>query len=167
MTLTNRLILTMVCLWLLLSGLFKTQLIILGILSVALVVFLAKRMRVLEHRGQALYFNFLRIFSYWRWLMYQIVLSNIDVTKRVWSSNLNIKPALRRITATPNTELGRVVYANSITLTPGTTAINFTPSHDILVHALHEDSLVELEAGDMAARVRDVEPHFRLNGEER
>ena len=167
MTLTNRLILTMVCLWLLLSGLFKTQLIILGILSVGLVVFLAKRMRVLEHRGQALYFNFLRIFGYWRWLMYQILLSNIDVTRRVWSTDLNIKPALRRVTATPNTELGRVVYANSITLTPGTTAINFTPEHDILVHALHEDSLIELEAGEMAARVRDVEPHFRLNEEDR
>ena len=133
----------------------------------ALVVHLALRMRVLEHRGQPLYFNFLSIFSYWRWLMVEIVMSNIDVTKRVWSPDLNIKPTLRRVTATPNTELGRAVYANSITLTPGTTAINFTPEDDILVHALHEDSLLELEAGEMAARVRDVEPHFRMNEEER
>lgn len=167
MTLTNRFLLTMVCLWLLLSGMFKAQLIILGVLSVALVAYLAKRMRVLEHRGQPLYFKFLHILSYWRWLLYQILLSNIDVTKRVWSADLNIKPTLREVTATPNTELGRVVYANSITLTPGTTAINFTPEHNILVHALHEDSLVELEAGEMAARVRDVEPHFRMDEEER
>ena len=167
MTLTNRFLLTMVCLWLLLSGMFKAQLIILGVLSVALVAYLAKRMRVLEHRGQPLYFKFLHILSYWRWLLYQILLSNIDVTMRVWSADLNIKPTLREVTATPNTELGRVVYANSITLTPGTTAINFTPEHNILVHALHEDSLVELEAGEMAARVRDVEPHFRMDEEER
>lgn len=167
MTLTNRFLLTMVGLWLLLSGLFKAQLIILGVLSIALVAYLSIRMRVLEHRGQPLYFKFLNILSYWRWLLHQILLSNIDVTKRVWSADLNIKPTLRRVSATPNTELGRVVYANSITLTPGTTTISFTPEDDILVHALHEDSLVELEAGEMAARVRDVEPHFRMDEEER
>lgn len=157
-----RLTITMVCLWLLLSGLFKTQLLVLGVMSVVLVVFLAIRMRVLEHRGQPIYFRFLQIFEYWGWLAYQIVLSNLDVTKRVWSPNLNIKPTLRRVTATPDTELGRVIYANSITLTPGTTTINFTPDDDILVHALHEDSLIELEEGEMARHIRDVEPHIRL-----
>jgi len=157
----------MICLWLLLSGLFKAQLIILGALSIALVAYLAKKMRVLEHRGQPLYIRSLHILGYWRWLMYQILLSNIDVSKRVWSADLNIKPTLRRITATPNTELGRAIYANSITLTPGTTAINFTPEDDILVHALHEDSLDELEAGEMAARVRDVESHFPRDKEQR
>ena len=162
MTQTYRLIAAMVCLWLLLSGLFKTQLIVLGILSVALVVYIARRMRIIEHRGQSFYNGIPKALSYWRWLMYQIVLSNIDVTKRVWSPELKIKPMLRRVSATPNTELGRVVYANSITLTPGTTAINFTPEGDVLVHALHEDSLEELEAGEMAARVRDAEPHFQI-----
>jgi len=161
MTLIFRLTIAMVILWMLLSGLFKAQLIILGILSVALVVYLANRMRVLEHRGQPIYFGVTKILGYWRWLLVQIVASNIDVTKRVWSSNLNIKPKLMRVKATPNTEFGRVIYANSITLTPGTTAINFTPEHDVLVHALHEDSLDELEAGEMAARIRDLEPHFR------
>lgn len=156
-----RLTLTMTCLWLLLSGIFKPLLLVLGALSVVLVVFLAYRMRVLEHRGQPIYFRFLHIGEYWGWLFYQILLSNIDVTKRVWSRNLDIKPTLRHVTATPDTELGRVVYANSITLTPGTTTINFTPDDDILVHALHEDSLIELEAGEMADRVRDVEPHLR------
>ena len=155
----------MVCLWLLLSGMFKPLLLILGVLSVALVVWLAMRMRVLEHRGQPIYFRFLHIFEYWGWLLWQIFLSNVDVTRRIWSRQLNIKPTLRRVTATPDTELGRVIYANSITLTPGTTTINFTPNDEILVHALHEDSLEELERGEMASHVRDVEPHlhFRRN----
>lgn len=157
-----RLTITMVCLWLLLSGFFKTPLLVLGALSVMLVVFLAIRMRVLEHRGQPIYFRFLHIMEYWVWLGYQIFLSNIDVTRRVWSPSLDIKPTLRRVSATPDTEMGRVIYANSITLTPGTTAINFTPDDDILVHALHEDSLIELEAGEMARHVRDVEPHIRM-----
>lgn len=165
MNLIIRLTVTMACLWLLLSGMFKAQLLILGVLSVALVVWLAHRMGVLEHRGQPIYFRFLHILEYWGWLLGQIFLSNLDVTRRVWSRQLDIKPTLRRVTATPDTELGRAIYANSITLTPGTTTINFTPEDDILVHALHEDSLVELERGAMAAHVRDVEPHLHIRRE--
>jgi len=82
------------------------------------------------------------------------------VTKRILAREMPIKPTLRRVAATPDTELGRVIYANSITLTPGTTAINFTPDDEILVHALHEDSLHELETGEMAAHIREIEPHF-------
>ena len=157
----------MVLLWLFLSGLFKIQLILLGILSVSLVVWLANRMRVLQHRGQPIYFRFLHIFGYWGWLLWQIVLSNVDVSKRVWKPKLDIKPTLRRVSATPNTELGQVIYANSITLTPGTTAINFTTDDDILVHALHEDSLHELERGEMADHIRDVEPFLKFDRRER
>jgi multisubunit Na+/H+ antiporter MnhE subunit len=58
-----------------------------------------------------------------------------------------------------------VIYANSITLTPGTTAINFTLDGDILVHALHTDNLHDLERGEMAAHIRDVEPLFRIENE--
>lgn len=81
MILTIRLTATMIVLWLLMSGLFKTQLLILGALSVALVVYLARRMRILQHREQPIYFRFLHIFKYWGWLGKQIVLSNIDVTR--------------------------------------------------------------------------------------
>ena len=161
MALTFRLGATMAVLWLLLSGMFKAQLLVLGVLSVALVAWLANRMRVLEHRGQPIYFRVVHILGYWGWLLGQILRSNVDVTRRVLRPGpMPIHPALRRVAATPATELGRVIYANSITLSPGTTAINFTPDGDILVHALHEDSLTELEGGAMADHVRDVEPHF-------
>lgn len=150
----------MAVLWLLLSGYFKAQLLILGVLSVALVTWLARRMGVLTHRGHPIYFPFFRIFKYWGWLAIQILYSNIDVTKRILSRKMPIKPTLRRVTATPESDMGRAIYANSITLTPGTTAINFTVDGDILVHALHEDSLHELEEGEMAAHISDVEPHF-------
>lgn len=159
--LTIRLVVTMAVLWLLLSGMFKTQLLVLGVLSVALVVWLATRMGVLTHRGHPIYFRFLHIFEYWGWLGWQILLSNIDVTRRILNRDMPIKPTLRRVSATPDSDMGRAIYANSITLTPGTTAINFTVDGDILVHALHEDSLSDLEKGEMAAHIREVEPHFK------
>ena len=161
MILAFRLLITLSVIWLAMSGLFKPQLLILGVLSVALVVWLSAYMRVLQHRGEPIYFRFLHIVTYWTWLFRQIFLSNVEVTRRVLSRNMDIHPTLRRITATPDTEIGRVIYANSITLTPGTTAINFTVDGDIVVHALHKDSLHELEDGEMAAHIRDVEPHFK------
>jgi len=157
-----RLTVTLLAIWLLLSGIFKPQLLILGALSVGLVVWLSLHMRVLQHRGQPVYFRFFHIIEYWLWLGLQIFLSNVDVSRRILSPDMRIKPTLRRVTATPHTEIGRVIYANSITLTPGTTAINFTVDGDILVHALHEESLHELEGGEMADHVRDVEPHIKL-----
>lgn len=157
---TIRLIATLAALWLLLSGYFKTQMLVLGVLCVILVAFLAFRMRVIEHQEQPIYFRFWGVVGYWGWLFWQIILSNIDVTKRVWTRQLDIKPALRPLTVTPATEMGRVIYANSITLTPGTTAINFTPDDQILVHALHQDSLAELEQGEMVDRIRKIEPYL-------
>lgn len=161
MILAFRLFVTLTILWLVLSGLMKTQLLILGSVSVVFVVWLSAYMRVLQHRGEPIYFRFLHILTYWGWLLKQIFLSNMDVTRRVFKRQLDIRPTLRRVTATPDTEIGRVIYANSITLTPGTTAINFTVDGDIVVHALHKDSLHELEDGEMAAHIRDVEPHFK------
>lgn len=156
-----RIVVTMTLLWLGLSGLFGAQFIVLGLLSVWLVVWFAERMRVLEHRGQPIYFRFLHILGYWGWLLREIFHSNIDVVRRVLTPGpMPIRPTLRRVEATPDTDLGCVIYANSITLTPGTTAINFTPDGGILVHALHEDSLIELEDGEMAAHIRSVEPHL-------
>lgn len=153
-----RLSLILVATWLLLSGFFKAQLLILGALSVATVVWLAVRMRVLMHRGQPLYFNPLRLLGYWRWLLAEIMRSNISVTKSVLQREMDIDPAIGRIAAKPDSELGDVIYANSITLTPGTTAISFTPNGDVLVHALNSASLAELEQGDMANRISRVEP---------
>lgn len=158
MSLVLRLAGTLTVLWLVLSGLFKTQLLILGVLSIALVVWLSLRLSVLLHRGQPLYFPFGGILKYWAWLLREIMVSNLAVVKTVLSRDMPIKPTLARVKATPNTELGRVIYANSITLTPGTTAINFTANGEILVHALHEDSLDELEKGEMADHIKALEP---------
>jgi len=161
-----RLALTLAVTWLLLSGLFKPQLLILGVLSVALVTWLSLRFGVLEHRGQPVFIRILGVAKYWGWLVVEIMKSNVAVTKILIHPDLPIKPVLRTVSATPNTEMGRVIYANSITLTPGTTAINFTRQGDILVHALHESSLDELEEDVMAAHVRDMEDDLLFGTDE-
>ncbi|ODS25119.1 hypothetical protein AB835_00175 [Candidatus Endobugula sertula] len=153
-----RLLIALVLLWILLSGMFEPMLLILGFISVLLVCFFAYQMRVLVHRGQSIYFRPLHIIRYWCWLVVEIFKSNWGVTKRVFNPLLPIKPVLKAIPAKQKTELGRVIYANSITLTPGTVAINIAKSGEILVHALHEDSIRELEMGHMDEKVCELEP---------
>ncbi len=156
-----RLIITLIILWLLLSGMFKPLQLILGCLSIAFVAYLSVKMKVLMHRGQPLYFRVFYVAEYCIWLIFQILLSNIDVIKRIFSPSLPIKPILKAIPSKQSTELGRVVYANSITLTPGTVAINIANNSDVLVHALHIDTITDLEEGVMGDRVCRLEPKMK------
>ncbi|MGH1440362.1 MAG: Na+/H+ antiporter subunit E [Cellvibrionaceae bacterium] len=160
-----RLLITLAILWLLLSGMFKPLQMILGLISIAIVCYLSVNMKVLMHRGQPLYFRFIYVVKYCGWLIVQILLSNLDVVKRIFHPDLPIKPLLKAIPARQKTELGRVVYANSITLTPGTVAINIAKNGDILVHALHEDAIYELETEKMGKRVCELEPKLESGHE--
>ena len=147
--------------WLLLSGYYyKINLLILGVLSIALVIYLSLRMRVHVHKSQPLYFPISSILRYWCWLFIEIFKSNIAVAKMIINPKLPIKPKLKIVYSKHESEIGRVIYANSITLTPGTVAMNVSLNKGITVHALHNDSIVELEAGEMHDRVTQVEKKF-------
>jgi len=145
-------------LWLLLSGYFDVPLLLgFGVLSCALVVFVAWRTEVIdpEERPLRLRFN-LHIFSYWPWLLWQIVLSNLDVAKRILDPKLPISPTLITLKPTQRSDLGRVIYANSITLTPGTVTTSLS-GDSLEVHALTREGADDLLAGDMDRRVAGLE----------
>lgn len=165
MKLVLKLVITLALVWLLLSGMFKTLLLGLGAGSVLLVAYLSVRMQLLQHRGQPVFDRLAQVALYWGWLTGEIIRSNIAVARTVLDRELPIDPVMRRVSATPKTEIGRVIYANSITLTPGTTAINFTESGKILVHALHASSLDDLERGEMAHRIQQIEADGAPPGE--
>ena len=61
-----------------------------------------------------------------------------------------------QITAHQQTELGRVVLANSITATPGTVSVNMEEDK-IQVHALSFEGAEEDLSGDMDRRVCKLE----------
>ena len=61
-----------------------------------------------------------------------------------------------RLASSQKSDLGLVIYANSITLTPGTVSVDVEPG-EILVHALSRDAARELEIGEMDRRVSKVE----------
>ncbi len=140
--------------WLLLSGYFETLLLVLGLVSCAFVVWIAKRQDVVDHEGHPVNLRPIRWIQYTFWLIGEIVKSNIDVARRVWHPKLPISPTIVKVPADAD-ELRQVIYANSITLTPGTVSIDLTDA-TITVHALTREGAMALEQGEMARRVRGV-----------
>lgn len=141
--------------WLANSGHYTPLLLCFGVLSVALVVWIGHRMDLVDHETQPLHLTF-SLPSYYLWLAWKIVLSNIDVVRRVWLGSSAIEPVVKRLPLRQKTDMGRVIYANSINLTPGTIAVEVNDT-DILVHALVPENISELETFEMSDRVSGLE----------
>lgn len=137
--------------WLLLSGIFIPFIVSLGILSCAAVIWVTIRMDIVDHEGHPLHLTW-RALVYWGWLIVEIIKANIDVVKLVLSPTSKISPTMVRVRASQQTDLGQVVYANSITLTPGTISVDVA-NNEILVHALSENGARDLLGGRMDRRV--------------
>lgn len=94
---------------------------------------------------------------YLPWLLLQILRANLRVIRLVWHPKLPISPRMVRVPCSLTTHTGRAIYANSITLTPGTVTIDLE-ANEYLVHALTEDDARDLLEGDMQQRVGQLEP---------
>jgi multicomponent Na+:H+ antiporter subunit E len=61
-----------------------------------------------------------------------------------------------KVRSTQKTELGQVIFGNSITLTPGTVTIGI--NKDIItVHALTLSTAFDLKSGEMDRRITNIE----------
>ena len=141
--------------WLLLSGVYQTLWFVLGLISCAICVGIALRMEVVDRESYPIDLSLL-LPAYWLWLFKEIVLANIDVTKRILAPSLPVNPQLFRVKASQRDELGKVIFANSITLTPGTVTVDID-GDEFVVHALSDATKDDLETGEMDRRVTALE----------
>jgi len=147
-------------LWLSLSGRGEPLSLFLGACSVALVLFLARRTRRASREAPPAYrLAWLPLAAYVVWLLAEIVKSNLAVTRLLCSRRMSLHPRTLRIRAGQSSELGRMVHANSITLTPGTVSIEVDEDW-IDVHSL-EGAAPMLEEGEMDRRVCALERPVR------
>jgi len=142
--------------WLLLSGYFTPFLVSVGLASAVAVVAFARRMEVVDREGHPVHLGPRAMLTYWPWLIKEIVKSAWDVSRIIVHPRLPISPALITVKSTQKTDLGRMVFANSITLTPGTISVRVGRG-EILVHALTADTAEALCAGEMDRRVTRLE----------
>ena len=141
--------------WWLNSGYSNPLMLFLGACSIGLVLYITHRMDVVDHESQPIHLS-LKIPSYYAWLTKEIVVANVTVVKHILLGNSSISPTLAVLQASQQTDMGKVIYANSITLTPGTVAVDLK-GNQILVHALLQENVDALIAGDMDRRVRLLE----------
>lgn len=141
--------------WLLLSGHTEPLLLSLGIVSTLLIIFLASRMRAIDDESYPLEM-LPRLFKYYFFLGKEIVLANIDVIKRILKPGKSISPHVVELAAKQSTDLGKVIFANSITLTPGTVTLDLK-GKQLKVHALTREAADDLAKGRMANAIPDSE----------
>ena len=143
-------------LWLLLSGHYTPLLLALGAASCLLVWYISDRMDLVDHEEHPLHLRPVKLVLYWIWLCGQVVISNVDVARRIIDPKLPIHPRLMKVRTSQRTELGQVIYANSITLTPGTVSLR-VEGDEIVVHALTREAAEELQSGKMDRQVTRTE----------
>ncbi len=143
-------------LWLVWSGHYTPLLLGFGLASAAGVVLLCWRMRILDPDIAPLH-TLPATVRYVPWLAWEVVKSNLDVIRRVLAPSLPIDPQTLRLKASQGTDLGRVTYTNSITLTPGTLTVDAVDDR-LTVHAIADGPAADLRAGDMDRKITSLEP---------
>ena len=143
----------LLCLWLLMSGYYNILLISLGIISCAFCVYLANRGKLIDDEGLPIFF-IPRLLNYLIWLFKEILMSNLATAKVI--INGKVEPETFTVKASQVTDVAKVTYANSITLTPGTVT---TKMHkDVFeVHALNADFGNDIRTNEMDRKVTRLE----------
>ncbi|MDD4308868.1 MAG: Na+/H+ antiporter subunit E [Candidatus Cloacimonetes bacterium] len=109
-------------LWLVLSEVTRNEFIIGSLVSATISLIFSSRLAILENvklNPKALFCSIKFIFVFLR----ELFKSAIDVAIRVLSPSLPINPGIVKVRTKLHSKLGRIVLANSITLTPGTMTV--------------------------------------------
>ena len=154
---TALLIVSLFALWLLMSGIFKPLLIILGLFSCIVSALIARRLGLLDHQAAVFQeFRVIQSIKYLFWLIVEIGKADWAVTKVILSPDMPKRQRLIAVPCTQTTDLGKTVFANSITITPGTVTVE-TENDFFVVHSLTDEAADMGALNDMNDRVRALE----------
>ncbi|MFN3164977.1 MAG: Na+/H+ antiporter subunit E [Pseudohongiellaceae bacterium] len=142
--------------WVINSGHFDALLLSLGALSIILVIALNHLMNKVSGSEQPPVILSWKLPFYVLWLVKEIVKSNIEVIRCIWQRNPAIEPSVIQVKASQESDLFKVLYANSITMTPGTVTME-VEGDMFTIHALTRASREGIESGEMDTKVRNLE----------
>tara|TARA_E500000331_G_scaffold319923_1_gene333010 strand:- start:1316 stop:1822 length:507 start_codon:yes stop_codon:yes gene_type:complete len=145
-------------LWISLSGYFNALQLGLGFVSSVAVIWLTIRLKLLTFDGVRLAL-LPRYPLYLLWLIRQIIWSNLLVARIVLSPRM---PLHRQIVLTKpkqHSDMATTIYANSITLTPGTVTVD-SSEDGLLVHSLAKVFADGVLANEMNNRIAGLETNI-------
>ncbi len=109
--------------------------------------FRAETLRIFQPR------RFAYALAYLPYLFKEIVKANLDVARRVVSPALPIRPGIVRVRTKLRNPIGRLVLANSITLTPGTLTVDIR-GDDLFIH------WIDVRAKDVQSATEEIVAGF-------
>lgn len=147
--------LVLAVIWQLNAASLKPLSLSLGLLSIALVVWLTVRMDARDREMPPIHLT-LGLPRYWWWLFTKVLRANIEVAAHAWRPRLAISPATAHIRIGLRSALGKVIYANTVSLSPGTVTMGIE-DQTVLVHSLTEKGIDDLRSPEMERRIRPLE----------
>jgi multicomponent Na+:H+ antiporter subunit E len=135
--------------WVLLTGTLAVDELTLGIMvSLAVVIAAGQRLALLSGLRLTPWAP-LYLLRYLVYFFGQLARSNLDVARRVISPALPIHPELVEVRTGLTSDLGRMLLANSITLTPGTLTVEAEDDR-LLIHWIDSAPGSDLESATRA-----------------
>ncbi|MFT6270141.1 MAG: multicomponent Na+:H+ antiporter subunit E [Alphaproteobacteria bacterium] len=141
-----RLAIILVLTWILLSGMFEPLMLSFGVFSVLFSMWITGRMHKIDRQRYAFFVTGSLITFLFK-LAIKVVQSNYDVSLRI----LGIRPVestFIRIAMPYKDDVAKVLYANAITLTPGSSSIALS-DNTLLVHTISAQNAEDLANNDM------------------
>lgn len=124
--------------WFAMSGQTSPFFLGLSVVAVLATLWISAKLKIVD-RDSSPYHRAPRLLIYMGWLAGEIVKANIAVIARVLGVRHSIDPAMVEISTEASTSLGRALFANSITLTPGTVTVD-VDGRVLKVHALMREN---------------------------
>ncbi len=130
--------------WLVFSGKFDFFHITLGVISCCAVAFTSKDLFKLKGSFYKNFAIFIKLIFYFPWIVFEIIKANIDVSFIILSRKIldKIDPIVFTYKTTLKNKFAQVIFANSITLTPGTVTMSLF-NDELVIHALTSDEALE------------------------
>lgn len=148
------------CLWLLMSGIYKPLIIGFGAISSILCIWIINRLGLLEKKNLLQQFRPVSGLRYLFWLIVEIGKADWAVAKVILAKQMPSQQRLIGVPARQKSDIAKVLFANSITITPGTVTVE-TESYQLIVHALTDEAADLAALDDMGTRVCRLEPDWQ------
>jgi multicomponent Na+:H+ antiporter subunit E len=130
------LVAALVAFWVGNSGHYTPLMLGFAAVSIVLTIVLAFRLDIVDREGSP-YARLPQLLKYYPWLAVEVVKANWVVIKACLRADLDITPTLTKIKTVCKTDLAKVTFANSITMTPGTVTVEID-GDKLLIHGLYE-----------------------------
>ena len=137
-------------LWLILNGRVTAEIVLLGLLlTLAMALFMKRAFAYTLHTERKFWSLVPLLLEYALCLLWEVIKANCAVARAIWNKKRPLHQALVTLDMGYEHSLTRYLFANSITLTPGTITVSIY-EHSFVVHCLSLDLLDGVESGRIA-----------------